>query len=556
MDEFLRAYLEGCRKAGLNSRYHREGTAFVQRQDPRRIIARCDRLTAQEWMPVFHALPITSDLKEITLYCDYRGSGTNKAPKSMPAVYQSLVSARLGRAVAGCVSISSSLGILELKNMRLSLEAVRAISISLARNSDRWEQGDYPRTPDRMPLHTLSLSESMIGDDAFRVLSDGLRQNNHLTVLDLSGCDLSDRSGKRVAQVLRHHQVRRHNMVWQYNLRVPRGEKSPKIRPSGLDTIDVSDNRLGDATAIALAEVFRADAFVQSLDLRNNFVKTEGARAMRDMMKYNSSLTHLNLQNNKHIGEKMKLNVTHHHSDAHVLQGIKAMCFSNIGMPKHLHLNVDDHPQQRKAWSVSNGSSQLTEDPSLLTHPTSRRIDHSESVRSSISSISSVKSSKYREQDIDSLLVSRNDESKLSIEDVEEEPIHVPIDIEEIDDQEASDHDHPEEHQTVEGEDLEDETESQYLPEEISQHEQNETSDYWMNATTEERENSTNDLEPEEDVVTQIEDIMRQHQLLREELSLLQNSDADPVERERLLDVLEHSFIKLNEVIRIMEGSH
>ena len=62
MDDFHKAYLEGCKRSGLTNRYHIERSPLIKRDDPERLIVCCDRLSSQEWLPVFYALPLTKTL--------------------------------------------------------------------------------------------------------------------------------------------------------------------------------------------------------------------------------------------------------------------------------------------------------------------------------------------------------------------------------------------------------------------------------------------------------------------------------------------------------------
>ena len=65
----------------------------------------------------------------------------------------------------------------------------------------------------------------------------------------------------------------------------------------------VPDGKIGDAGAIALAEILKHNTTLKQLDIRNNNIGDKGAIALADSLKYNSAVRFIDLSYNK-IGEK------------------------------------------------------------------------------------------------------------------------------------------------------------------------------------------------------------------------------------------------------------
>jgi hypothetical protein len=71
---------------------------------------------------------------------------------------------------------------------------------------------------------------------------------------------------------------------------------------SGTDVVTFTDSFVGDAAAELIAEGLRHDTSKLSLQLRGNYVGGEGAAALADALKVNSTLQRLSLEWNR-VGE-------------------------------------------------------------------------------------------------------------------------------------------------------------------------------------------------------------------------------------------------------------
>ena len=79
----------------------------------------------------------------------------------------------------------------------------------------------------------------------------------------------------------------------------PSADTAPGGIPSaGILCLDLSDNRLSDATAVALASALTHDGWVQALNLRGNLIGLAGASALTEMLVTNRYVRCVNLDGN------------------------------------------------------------------------------------------------------------------------------------------------------------------------------------------------------------------------------------------------------------------
>ena len=74
---------------------------------------------------------------------------------------------------------------------------------------------------------------------------------------------------------------------------------------TSLTTIDLRGNNIGDEGAKAIAEALKGNTSLTSINLSNNNIGDEGAKAIADALKFNTSLTTIDLDNNN-LGDEGK----------------------------------------------------------------------------------------------------------------------------------------------------------------------------------------------------------------------------------------------------------
>jgi hypothetical protein len=155
-------------------------------------------------------------------------------------------------------------------------------------------------------LQRLYLRACNIGDTHFALLSPVLR--NHLpslTHLQLSCVGLTAHSASLLASLIKAQSEKRSTVHWQTYLR----SASPSVPPpshsillenslgaSGLISLDVSNNTLGDKGVSLLADTIGRDTWLKALDVAGNGFGEEGLRALVDMMQENKNLLWVQMQ--------------------------------------------------------------------------------------------------------------------------------------------------------------------------------------------------------------------------------------------------------------------
>ena len=98
-----------------------------------------------------------------------------------------------------------------------------------------------------------------------------------------------------------HQATKRHNEAWQDSLRYRRPDLD---RMPGIRRITVNNNPLlGDQGAAVLAEALKDDLWLKALDLQQCGLSEVGAKALLDVLKYNTTIVVLDVRQNPLIGE-------------------------------------------------------------------------------------------------------------------------------------------------------------------------------------------------------------------------------------------------------------
>lgn len=103
------------------------------------------------------------------------------------------------------------------------------------------------------------------------VLNEGLKSNTGITELNLSSCNLTDKSGIKIASLFKvskilvdkkqHHKARRESELWKQTLR--EGESNCVDQELlGLQKINLSGNRLDNKTGVAFGDALKSDPFI------------------------------------------------------------------------------------------------------------------------------------------------------------------------------------------------------------------------------------------------------------------------------------------------------
>ena len=139
---------------------------------------------------------------------------------------------------------------------------------------------------------SLNLCDNMITSDGGRYLGRALRGNESLVDLNLRLNRLADEGGAMVMEGLRSNATLESLNLGSNSL----GELSVaglcrllRMHTSGLRTVDLSGNDVGEEEASLLAEAVAGYSRVMSLDLRMNKVPltSEHVKAIRDRVKRN-----------------------------------------------------------------------------------------------------------------------------------------------------------------------------------------------------------------------------------------------------------------------------
>lgn len=163
-------------------------------------------------------------------------------------------------------------------------------------------------------LRRVSFRDSEMGDASFSSLVDGIRKNDALREIDLSGCALTDTSDAAVASVVRARAGRRAVEAWETNLRryspspgkgggrnAEAGKKSsfsstePETPHLGLARLELSYNDFTSTTVETLCHALRQDNELAHLGLRGNRLSDQDASRLGKAMRTHGTLSTISL---------------------------------------------------------------------------------------------------------------------------------------------------------------------------------------------------------------------------------------------------------------------
>ncbi|XP_068727831.1 centrosomal protein of 78 kDa-like [Montipora capricornis] len=250
-----------------------------------------DRIRHSDWTPILNALKINKTLKFVsfrsywqqTLYPD--GDVSEQRLQAMrrkaPAIRSKDVTYRVCRTVKECLYITESLNFLTFQGIPLRERDLACLAKGISKN----------RT-----LQHLSLEFCQVGDSGVDIICSAIKNNTSVITVNFTGCSLSWKGADTLAKVIRHQATRRHSVAWQDSLRYRRPDLD---RMPGLRRITICKNPLiNDHGAELIAEALKDDLWVKALDMQQCGITTEGAMAFQPVLKFNSTITVLDLRLN------------------------------------------------------------------------------------------------------------------------------------------------------------------------------------------------------------------------------------------------------------------
>lgn len=123
--------------------------------------------------------------------------------------------------------------------------------------------------------------------------------------LNLSGCQLTARGCRAVAELVRYQKIKRFAQSWQYSLRYSDVNTDEM---QGLRVLSLSSNpNIGDEGMSELTEVLKDDEWIRQIHFRNCGLTDNGARMLVDCLSFNRTIKNFDIRSNSGIsGEALQ----------------------------------------------------------------------------------------------------------------------------------------------------------------------------------------------------------------------------------------------------------
>lgn len=257
-----------------------------------------DRIRTNDWLPILNTIRINKTLEYIAIRSFYLPEMEAKDLKAsikklkIPPVRSKELTNRICRALKDCLEASSVLKCIELQGLPLRRRDVDLLVKGIQKSSC---------------LQHLSFENSGIGDDNVAVLCRAIKNTMSITSINFSGCSLGWQSAESIAEIIKHQATVRHSEAWKDSLRYRRPDLD---RMAGLRRITANSNPLlGDKGVQALADVLRDDLWVKAVDLHHCGIGEEGAKALLEILKINTTLVVMDVRVNPLIGKETLTNI-------------------------------------------------------------------------------------------------------------------------------------------------------------------------------------------------------------------------------------------------------
>ncbi|KFM79107.1 Centrosomal protein, partial [Stegodyphus mimosarum] len=241
----------------------------------------------EHWEFVLKALSIDNSLTKVQFVsvltpADYAlVNGKKKKVRDLPIPYGRTAGniSAICKAVSSLLSISQTLRQLKLENLMMRPEDADCLSEGL-KNAN---------------LVYFSLAGCRLGDDFIERLCRGLHVSK-IDWIDLSSCRLSMRSITSLSNVIKSHNIRRHNEMFKDTLR----QQLPSLdAQKGLKRVSLNDNLLCDKGINILTESLADDLWIKALDLQKCGVGNEGAMKLLQIAKVSPQIQIIDLRLNE-----------------------------------------------------------------------------------------------------------------------------------------------------------------------------------------------------------------------------------------------------------------
>ncbi|KAJ1206593.1 hypothetical protein NDU88_001996 [Pleurodeles waltl] len=255
-----------------------------------------DRIKLADWKPILDTLRINKNLNSIAIRSFLQPGPVEPGEerytahfrRRTPAIRSREMTFQLCKAIRSCLSVSSALKHLEIQGLPLRERDLIALTKGLATSSS---------------LENLSLPQCPFGDKGLQIICQSVKNSSTIKTVNFTGCGLTWLGTEHMANIIKHQATRRHSDAWAESLRYRRPDLDCM---AGLRRITLNYNMLiGDEGAIALAESLKEDLWLKALDMRQCGISNQGAQALLDAFRSNTTLIVLDVRRNPLIDHSL-----------------------------------------------------------------------------------------------------------------------------------------------------------------------------------------------------------------------------------------------------------
>lgn len=183
--------------------------------------------------------------------------------------------------IAKNISMSSEVETFKIINLNLHKELAEFLSDGIKSNKT---------------LKILNINSCNFTNESYEILAKSILEHEKIEFIELVNIQLTDKSGNMISRIIARQTQRRDQVVWMYGLRNERPTNSDYTK--GLLSINLSNNMLSDTSAEDIANALSHDFYIRSINLSSNEINEEGCKKFIRVMRKNLTLVNLDLRDN------------------------------------------------------------------------------------------------------------------------------------------------------------------------------------------------------------------------------------------------------------------
>lgn len=212
-----------------------------------------------------------------------------KSIETLPVIYSSFLFTELVNSLKNLMTNNAFLGALIIEGYPLNGRYMTTFIKGLSHNTS---------------IKTLSLTRSLIGDDACSSICSTLKHMMNIESLNFSGCNLGVKGAEAIADLIKFQKIQRFSEAWENSLRYQNVDADSF---SGLRKVFMNNNpMMGNEGLEHLTTALEEDVWIKDIEMQSCGFDDRGAQHIIKCLNVNKTIMNFKIDGNHDVSD-------HHH---------------------------------------------------------------------------------------------------------------------------------------------------------------------------------------------------------------------------------------------------